>query len=374
MGKAAPAFSSTNQPASTPSTPSTAGEPARSPSGQFTAKAPLEITVRQWEQDSKDSFASINTALDMTATAEGGVVEQPGKANEPGRGIDETKVIEKPVDKDIADQVAGATKPDAETETKPEVVAVKPEPTSKERRRKVLDAIAYEQQKQELHTTLANERAARAAAETRANELAAKPRRSVTEALDDATPEEREAALERLIIGAPAAPAAKPAEDPTVKELREKVAALEAAGRTAQTAQETAAVAQAVAIVNDAIKDADVPLTKALGIPGTELVIKTANQAWINAGRLGHPRDYIVGAAQAVEDYVWEQNKAVIAAGQKRAGAVADVAAKPAPVSAAPVSAAIGKRSGARADGKVENDLSFNRQERDLAIKKEMGW
>lgn len=179
----------------------------------------------------------------------------------------------------------------------------------------------------------------------------------------------------------PDKPAAKPS--PEIEELRAEVRALKAdkAARGATEAQ--AAVSQGHAVVAEALKDvATVPMVKGVRDvvvdgqyvhSGVDLTLKTAHQAWLQAGKAGHPRDYVAGAAEVVEAYLREKRPDMAAYMVPAAGAGKGQQQDPPPARGNGAPASIGKRTGARPDAQPV-ELPLDRHERDRQVKKEMGW
>lgn len=261
-------------------------------------------------------------------------------------------------------------------------VAAAPKPGGAEARRRTFAALDSERGRVALETQAREnrERAERSEAEiARIKKLPIKEQLAYL-GID------RESLEEQLIVGGEAVadlPAKKaPQADPVVEELRTEVRTLKERDNERQHATNMQAISQSHQIVSDALKDiATVPMVKGVRdivIDGTyvhsgiDLTLKTAVQAWNQAGKAGHPRDYIAGAAEVVEEHLRAARPdlaAVFVPAPRGAGG----GQQPAPAPASNGTASIGKRTAARPEVPPK-DLPQNRYERDQAIKKEMGW
>jgi hypothetical protein len=199
--------------------------------------------------------------------------------------------------------------------------------------------------------------------------------------------DDRETLEEALLVGGddiadlPEKPAAK--VDPVVAELKAEVDALKAE-RAARAGAETAqAISAGHAVVAEQLKDvATVPMVKAVRdivvdgkiVSGIDLTLQTAHTAWLQAGKAGHPREYVAGAAEAVEAYLREKRPdlAEVIVGRQHAPA-SGKGGTPVPPARSDGAPSIGKRTAPRPDSQP-TELPMNKYERDQMIKREMGW
>lgn len=173
---------------------------------------------------------------------------------------------------------------------------------------------------------------------------------------------------------------------PEIEELRAEVQALKAdkAARGATEVQQ--AISAGHQVVAEALKEvATVPMVKGVRDvlvdgqyvhSGIDLTLKTAHQAWLQAGRAGHPRDYVAGAAEVVEAYLREKRPDIAAymvTAPAGAGGAKTGQQDPPATRGTGGPASIGKRTGARPDAQ-ERELPMDRHQRDQQIKREMGW
>lgn len=265
-------------------------------------------------------------------------------------------------------------------------------PKGAEARRATFDALAAEQRRVALETQ-ARQNADRAtAAEQELARIKSLPLKEQLKWLGA----DRESLSEAVLVGGddvaelPEKPTA-PKVDPVIEQLQAEVAALKA--EKAQREQQTnlQIVTQAHGVVAEVLKDVTtVPLVKAVRdividgqpvISGIDLTLRVANQAWLQAGKAGAPRDYIAGAAETVEQYLRDKRPDLAAVFVPAAGGT------PAPKGDANQEnqqraangqfagggPSIGKRTGARPDAQPK-ELPMDKYQRDQAIKREMGW
>jgi hypothetical protein len=249
-----------------------------------------------------------------------------------------------------------------------------------EARRRALEALGLEQRRVQLEQAAAAERQRAEAAEAelaRVRKLPLKEKLKWIEA-------DRDSLSEALLVGGDDVAElpekkAEPAVSPEVAALREEVNALKA--ERDQRAQQ--AITQAHQIVADVLKDnTAVPMVKTIrdvvidGKPvanGYDMTLQVANQMWLNAGKAGHPRDYVPDAAERVEG--WMREKRPDLAEMVDARAAAPAKKQPAPASRPAATTSIGKRTAARPETEPAELPGYNdRHGRDMAIKKEMGW
>jgi hypothetical protein len=188
--------------------------------------------------------------------------------------------------------------------------------------------------------------------------------------------------MEELLLDKPdedaTAPPAK--EDPAITALKLEVERLKKVEADRDAERQNARILEADQFVAEAVKNIDVPIVKIardLIIDGQHirtgygLVVETAYQAWMDAGKKGSPQDYVEGAADVVEQWL-ASKRPELAELAKRPTARTETQTdgEPRPVAAA---RAIGRRTGARPDAKP-TPLPRDKTDRDLQIKKEMGW
>lgn len=268
------------------------------------------------------------------------------------------------------------TKPKAgEREAKGEEKPEPEKPTKTEERRKSIDALDSERRRLALEQTLKGEQEAR----TKATEEIAKFKGTLEKGtlaerlkllgVDKAT------LLEKLLLDGDElkdVPAkAEPAENALIASLTEKVTKLEAKLEAREQGEGQAQISHAVATIGEMIKDDDLPLIHA-GLPvvgsdgkATEpraMVMDVAHQLWLNSGKNGSSRDYVKDAAARVEAH-------------QRAKYPTLVKEQPAKTEEdpPPASRANGKRTGSRPNSEPRG-LPTDRMQRDLQIKRDMGW
>lgn len=181
--------------------------------------------------------------------------------------------------------------------------------------------------------------------------------------------------LEKLLVKDKSlgeSPAKETPEASALKKLEEKIATLEKQleGRGSDEGQ--AQIQRAVASIAEQLKTAELPLTNSMA-EGHHLVLQVAHQMWLDSGKNGHPKDYVVRAGTNVEGHLREKNPglAKMADATKKAGGAAPAAG--AGGAEEDGARSLGKRSGKGAPGGASK-LSRDRDVRDQEIKREMGW
>ncbi len=267
------------------------------------------------------------------------------------------------------------------TVSPPAAAAPPPKPKGADARRGALQALDAERQRVTLEQQARANADRATAAEHELQRVRSLPLREQLKWINA----NKEDLAEAVLVGGddvadlPDKPAA-PKTDPQVAELLAKVAALEARDQAAQRQSAQQVIAGAHQLVADTLKEvATVPMVKGVRDividgqaihSGIDLTLRVANQAWLQAGRAGHPRDYVPGAAETVEEYLRGKRPdlaAVFVQGATPPRAVND------PPPASNGSTSIGKRTGARPDAQPK-ELPSDRHQRDMQIKREMGW
>lgn len=203
---------------------------------------------------------------------------------------------------------------------------------------------------------------------------------------------EQEELLEKLLVkdpeltaDAPDKPATAAKKSPEVEALEAKVAELTKRLDERDGNEGDAQVKRAVATIAEDLKDEDLPMTHS-EVPVTigdklvtpyHLALQVANQMWLDSGKNGHPRDYIKQAGQNVEAHLREKYPKVAeridAQTVLRDGQRVGANGTPLLAPAAGGSPSLGKRTGKGAPSEAPR-LPRDRDQRDQAIKREMGW
>lgn len=182
-----------------------------------------------------------------------------------------------------------------------------------------------------------------------------------------------------LLSDAPDKPAAAVEEPAYVKALRDTVEDLKKRLDGRDGSEQQAQVARATATISDMLKDDDLPLTQS-GVTvtmsdgkttdGHGLVLQVAHQMWLDSGKNGSPHDYVKRAGTRVEAHLTKQFPALAA---RLGGQQAARTEETAPAPARTGNPSLGRRGGKGAAG-APAQLPKDRAERDLQIKREMGW
>lgn len=249
-----------------------------------------------------------------------------------------------------------------------------------EARRDVFDRLAAEQRRVALERQArqnAEEAAAAKAELLRVKKLPLKEKLKFLEV-------DRESLEEALLVGgddvAELPDKKQPQEDPRLAALQAEVEALKAERQAREQLTQAQTLERANAVIVEALKDnAAVPMVKAVrdivvegrAVSGIGLTLEVANQKWLQSGQAGHPRDYIAGAAEVVEQYLREKRpdlaEVIVPRGQQQTGG------NGAPAPRQTGAQSIGKRTAPRPDAQPK-ELPMDKYQRDQAIKREMGW
>jgi hypothetical protein len=295
---------------------------------------------------------------DQTGGVEGAAANKPGKVAEEGGGAGAA--------------AAGGDKGAGDSETP----AAAAKPSGAERRGSVIANLEAERERRVLEQTLkaAQPRVARA------DELENVLKNGSLEDRLKLLGVDHEELLEKLLtkdkaLGAsPQKPAAAGEEPAYVKALRETVEDLKKRLDGRDGNDEQAQIARATAGVAEQLKDKpDLDLTNSMP-DGHGLVLRVGYQMWLDSGKNGHPRDYTERASKNVEAHLREKHPSLAALADKAKGAGGAAAAGGGGGGEEGGGPSLGRRGSRGAGGKLPDLSKLTREEKDLAIKKEMGW
>lgn len=285
------------------------------------------------------------------AMARGGV-EPPADRFKPQKG-----------EPDHPDELAARAKPQGEREETPEAEAAKVTETSAEKRARALVALSSEKRARTLEAQLK---------ETQ-GKLSASEKLTLGELLK-ARGVNKDDLLEKLLTGSDGLELppklegdAKDKADMSAK-LKELSDRLEARDKADQERN----IQEGLRVVEAELKDVGVPLVESLG--EYQQVMNEAFSMWQADGSRGSARDHLPAAAAKIENALRAKHPrlAALSDAAEKAAASATPAARAAAFAPAP-KAGITRRVGTRPlTGPVK--LPDDPHDRDLAIKREMGW
>jgi len=254
-----------------------------------------------------------------------------------------------------------AAKPTSKVD-EPETETAADEPAKKtpaEKRQRALDNLASERRARTLEQELKDTRA----------KLEAGEKLTLGELLK-ARGINKDDLLEKLLTGADdlGLPAKLEGDAAALDALQKKIDALEARDKERAEQETQRKIDEGIRTVAEHLKDVGVPLIESLGAYGD--VMNEAYDLWVRSGKDGIALDHLPTAAEKVEK--------ALRAKHPRLAALADAAEKagkasPAAAAAAITRPGITRRAGASPQGKP-TPLPSDPLDRDVAIKKEMGW